>query len=176
MRGILTIVLRESDQATLEKTLRDFLVGKVPKSQIAPQLRLWTSSAFRTAMSYDPGPELKEIMCPVLALYAEKDFTVPAKLNVPAMRAALAANKAGEVEELPNALALTLAQPVAPAEVEERGEEENFCRYTGSSNSGWMRRLHDFGMLPAPGDCQSVAAMVEVCSAISGSRSLERRS
>jgi hypothetical protein len=34
-----------------------------------------------------------------------------------------------------DALALTLAQPVEPAEV----EEEAFSRYTGSSNSGWMR-------------------------------------
>jgi hypothetical protein len=38
-----------------------------------------------------------------------------------------------------DALALTFAQPVAPAEVEEADEEENFGRYSGSSNSGWMR-------------------------------------
>jgi hypothetical protein len=38
-----------------------------------------------------------------------------------------------------DALALTFAQPVAPAEVEEVDEEEEFGRYTGSSNSGWMR-------------------------------------
>jgi pimeloyl-ACP methyl ester carboxylesterase len=102
MRGILTIILEESDQANLEKKLRDFLAGKLPESQIAAQMRQWTSAAFRTAMSYDPAPELKNITCPVLALYAEKDFTVPAKLNVPAMRAALAGNQAGEVEELPD--------------------------------------------------------------------------
>jgi pimeloyl-ACP methyl ester carboxylesterase len=102
MRGILTIVLRESDQATLEKNLREFLAGKLPESQIAPQMRQWTSAAFRTAMSYDPGPELKKITCPVLALYAEKDFNAPAKLNAPAMRAALAGNKTGQVEELPD--------------------------------------------------------------------------
>jgi hypothetical protein len=36
-------------------------------------------------------------------------------------------------------LALTFAQPVAPAEVEEEDEEEEFGRYSGSSNSGWMR-------------------------------------
>ena len=34
-----------------------------------------------------------------------------------------------------DALALTFAQPVAPAEV----EEEEFGRYTGSGSSGWMR-------------------------------------
>jgi hypothetical protein len=35
-----------------------------------------------------------------------------------------------------DALALTFAQPVAPAEVEEKDEEEAVGRYTGSSNSG----------------------------------------
>ena len=102
MRGVLTIVLRESDQAVLERKLREFLVGKFPESQIASQIRQWTSAALRTAMSYDPAPELKNITCPVLALYAEKDFSVPAKLNVPAMRAALAGNKTAEVEEFPD--------------------------------------------------------------------------
>jgi CubicO group peptidase (beta-lactamase class C family)/pimeloyl-ACP methyl ester carboxylesterase len=102
LRGTLAIVLRENDQATLESRLREFLTGKLPESQIAPQIRQWTSPAFRTAMRYDPAPELKKIACPVLALYAEKDFTVPASLNVPAMRAALAGNKAAEVEELPD--------------------------------------------------------------------------
>jgi pimeloyl-ACP methyl ester carboxylesterase len=66
MRGILTMILQESVQADLEKKLRDFLVGKLPESQIAAQMRQWTSAAFRTAMSYDPAPELKNITCPVL--------------------------------------------------------------------------------------------------------------
>jgi hypothetical protein len=38
-----------------------------------------------------------------------------------------------------DALALTFAQPVEPAEIEEGDEEEEFRRYTGGSNSGWMR-------------------------------------
>jgi hypothetical protein len=38
-----------------------------------------------------------------------------------------------------DALALTFAQPVAPPEVEEKDEEEEFGRHTGSSSSGWMR-------------------------------------
>jgi hypothetical protein len=37
-----------------------------------------------------------------------------------------------------DALALTFARPVEPAEVEE-DEEKEFGRYTGSSNSVWMR-------------------------------------
>jgi hypothetical protein len=38
-----------------------------------------------------------------------------------------------------DALALTFAQPVQPAEVEEVDDEEEFGGYSGSSNSGWMR-------------------------------------
>ena len=40
-----------------------------------------------------------------------------------------------------DALALTFAQPVEPAEVEEPDEEENFGRigHCGSGRSGWMR-------------------------------------
>jgi hypothetical protein len=40
-----------------------------------------------------------------------------------------------------DALALTFAAVVAPAEVEEPDEEEEFGlgRFSGSSNSGWMR-------------------------------------
>jgi hypothetical protein len=38
-----------------------------------------------------------------------------------------------------DALALTFAQPVEPAEVEEEDEEEEFGRYSDGSNSGWMR-------------------------------------
>jgi hypothetical protein len=39
-----------------------------------------------------------------------------------------------------DALVLTFGQPVVPAEVEDKDEEEEFGRYTGSSSSGgWMR-------------------------------------
>jgi hypothetical protein len=38
-----------------------------------------------------------------------------------------------------DALALTFAQPVSLAEVEEEDEEEEYGRYSGSSDSGWMR-------------------------------------
>ena len=38
-----------------------------------------------------------------------------------------------------DAVALTFAQPVVPAEVEEEDEEEGFGRYSGSSSGGWMR-------------------------------------
>jgi hypothetical protein len=41
-----------------------------------------------------------------------------------------------------DALALTFAQPVAPAEIEEKDEDEEYGSYGGHSSSGgggWMR-------------------------------------
>ena len=102
LRGMLALVAQESDADTLEKKLRQFLAGKLPEAQISAQMRQWTSAAFRKTMTYDPAAEFRKIACPVLALYADKDFAAPATLNVPAMRAALAANKSGVVEQLPD--------------------------------------------------------------------------
>ncbi len=102
MNGILAIVLQESDPAALAGKLRAFLAGKLPPGQIEAQMRQWTSPEFRRSMSYDPALQCRKIASPVLALYAEKDLSVPADKNVPAMRAALAGNKAATVEELPD--------------------------------------------------------------------------
>jgi hypothetical protein len=38
-----------------------------------------------------------------------------------------------------DALALTFAQPVQPAEVEEEDDEEEFGRCSSHGSSGWMR-------------------------------------
>jgi hypothetical protein len=62
----------------------------------------------------------------VLALYAEKDFSIPARLNLPAMRAALAANKAADVEELPD---LNLLFQTADVGI---GREANWAEQTTS--------------------------------------------
>jgi pimeloyl-ACP methyl ester carboxylesterase len=101
---LLSALQEEKDPAALDRKLREFLAGKVPEAQIAGQIRQWTSPAFRRTLAYDPAGELKKLACPVLALYAEKDLSVPAELNLPAMRAALEAsgNKNFKVEELPD--------------------------------------------------------------------------
>jgi pimeloyl-ACP methyl ester carboxylesterase len=103
-RRILSVIREENDPAALDRKLREFLAGKIPEAQIAGQIRQLTSPAFRRTLTYDPAAELKKLDCPVLALYAEKDLTVPASLNVPAMRAALesSGNQNVQVEELPD--------------------------------------------------------------------------
>jgi hypothetical protein len=61
--------------------------------------------------------------------------------NLPVLESKADMQKRGQASpDDGDALALTFAQPVAPAEVEEEDEEEGFGRYTGSSSSGgWMR-------------------------------------
>jgi uncharacterized protein len=103
-RKILSVVQEEKDPASLDRKLREFLAGKVSEAQIAGQIRQLTSPAFRRMLTYDPAAALKKLACPVLALYAEKDLSVPAELNLPAMSAALesSGNKKFKVEELPD--------------------------------------------------------------------------
>jgi pimeloyl-ACP methyl ester carboxylesterase len=103
-RNLLSLIQEEKDPASLDRKLRDLLAGKVPEAQIAGQVRQLSSPAFRRTLTYDPAAELKKLTCPVLALYAEKDLFVPARLNLPAMRAALqsSGNKNFQVEELPD--------------------------------------------------------------------------
>uniref|UniRef100_Q01RP8 Beta-lactamase n=1 Tax=Solibacter usitatus (strain Ellin6076) TaxID=234267 RepID=Q01RP8_SOLUE len=103
-RKIFSIIQEERDPASLDRKLRDVLAGKLPEAQLAGQIRQWSSPAFRRTITYDPAPALSKLACPVLALYAEKDLSVPANLNVPAMRAAREAsgNKNFTVEELPD--------------------------------------------------------------------------
>jgi len=96
----------------------------------------WTSPGFRKTMSSDPAPLIRKIPCPVLALYGEKDLSTPAKLNVPAMRAALAGNKGGEVEEMPDVNLLFQTADVGI------GREANWAEETMSL--AVMKRIADW--------------------------------
>jgi uncharacterized protein len=99
-RAVMSLVQQEQDPAELERKLRAFLAGKMPDAQLEARLRQWTSPAFRKNATYDPAVELRKLACPVLALYGDKDLLAPFELNLPAMRAALAAggNKNFRVE------------------------------------------------------------------------------
>lgn len=57
---------------------------------------------FRYFLSYDPAPNLRAIKVPVLAMNGSLDRQVPARENLPAIRAALAGNKDVTIIEIPN--------------------------------------------------------------------------
>src|SRR5450755_2442772 len=124
----------------------------------------WRGRALRTGPQYDTAPELQRNTVPqvrreaqyrgrgilLLSRRLETDEKMAADLagpgyhinrsNLMVLESKADMQKRGQASpDDGDALALTFAQPVAPAEVEEEDEEEEFGRYTGSSNSGWMR-------------------------------------
>jgi CubicO group peptidase (beta-lactamase class C family)/alpha-beta hydrolase superfamily lysophospholipase len=135
---VLSLIKEEKDAASLNAKLREMLAGKMPEAQVEGQIRQWTSPAFRRMLEYDPAAELKKLACPVLALYAEKDLSVPAELNLPAMRAALEAsgNNNVKVEELPD---LNLLFQTADAGI---GREANWTEETMSPVA--LKRIADW--------------------------------
>ena len=101
-RSVLDIIKREHDPGALDHELRDRFTGLgLPPAQVDLQVKALTTPWYRYFVSYDPAPALTALACPVLALNGEKDLQVPPAQNLPAIRRALASNKAAQVEELP---------------------------------------------------------------------------
>jgi pimeloyl-ACP methyl ester carboxylesterase len=82
---------------------------KIP-SKYQPYEDYWQSQAPRMStpwlkffLSYDPGPTLEKVQCPVLALFGSKDMQVDPEQNATAMKAAFArgGNHDATVEILP---------------------------------------------------------------------------
>jgi len=100
---LLAVAVKEKDSPNLEKDLREKLAAQAKDPEVGGQVRVLTSPWFLYFLAYDPGPALRKVSCPVLALNGEKDLQVPPKQNLPVIRKALAegGNKNYEVDELP---------------------------------------------------------------------------
>ena len=104
--GIFAAVKATTDKAALAESLR--AVGKrAGKDMSDPEITALVeqvgSAWFRYFLTFDPAPVLKEVRCPVLALYGEKDTQATPKENAPALEAALKSggNKDVTVRVLP---------------------------------------------------------------------------
>jgi uncharacterized protein len=94
------IILMAKLQAQVKQSGLD---AQLPVAALEPQLRLMTSPWFRYFLDYDPMPNLRNVKCPVLALYGEKDLQVPPKINLRLLKKALAdaGNTQADTRELP---------------------------------------------------------------------------
>jgi pimeloyl-ACP methyl ester carboxylesterase len=81
------VVRREKDTASAEKRMRE-LLGSAPGAE--QRIRAILSPTLRDLIAYDPGPVLRALACPVLAITGSKDVQASARLNLPAISAALA--------------------------------------------------------------------------------------
>jgi pimeloyl-ACP methyl ester carboxylesterase len=100
------IVRAEKDPDVTERKLRTLFVGQakaqgLSDGDIDAQIKALNSNWFRFFFNYDPAPTLSRVHCPVLAIAGSKDLQVPPAQNLPAIRAALAANPDVEIDELP---------------------------------------------------------------------------
>ncbi|HEX5955416.1 MAG TPA: alpha/beta fold hydrolase [Solirubrobacterales bacterium] len=157
--SVYAVVEDESDDATAQTKIGELIDAVEPTiaaaagadadqllAQIRAQAPLITTPWFRWFVRYDPGPTLARVACPVLALSGELDLQVPAKQNLPAIVAALAAggNRDFEAAKLPrlNHLFQT-AETGSPAEY--TGIEETVAPAVLALLEDWLRR---HGVLP----------------------------
>jgi len=102
----------DATAATLRTAALKEFTGLLPESPAARAafeaeldggLKTLHTGWFRFFLTYNPGPDLQRVSCPVLALNGERDTQVDPDLNLPAIRSSLAAggNQQVMIEELP---------------------------------------------------------------------------
>jgi uncharacterized protein len=141
-REVLALVVKEKDSPELEKDLKAKLEADGNEAEMGAQVKTLTSPWFRYFLAYDPGPALRKVKCPVLALSGEKDLQVPPAQNLSVIRKALedGGNRNFEVVELPglNHLFQT-ATTGSPGEY--AGIEETISPVALGKISGWILEL-----------------------------------
>ena len=81
----------------------------------------------RRMVEYDPGPAWEKVRCPVLAIYGEKDTSLPANESLPIIRRGLdrAGNRDVTIKVFPRAdHGLMTSETGGPKEAREREGEE----------------------------------------------------
>ncbi len=97
-RRVVEAIRTASDSATIADQLRPVLEERgANDDQIQTQLAQMTAPWFRYFVQHDPGPTLRQIDVPVLALYGSNDLQVPPDQNVEPMRSALAESPSEDV-------------------------------------------------------------------------------
>lgn len=121
--------------ALLEQAERD---GVYARGTAAVKANAFTTPWFQSFLALEPGAALQAVRQPVLALNGELDRQVPARLDLDAIRAALANNPRAVVKELPklNHLFQT-ARTGTPREYAQI--EETVASSALAVISGWIR-------------------------------------
>jgi fermentation-respiration switch protein FrsA (DUF1100 family) len=109
-KKVFAILHTEKDDAVIAKKMREIWAAlpedqrKKPENSetnLNMQIKTVTSPWFKTFLTLDPRPYLKQVKVPVLALNGERDTQVPPKENLPEIQAALKGNPDVTVKELP---------------------------------------------------------------------------
>jgi len=111
--------------------------GDLPPGLGASALERFGTPWFRELLAHDPAPVLQAVRQPILVLNGERDLQVPAGLDLPPIRAALAANPRAVVKELPGLN--HLFQTAKTGSTGEYGQiEESFAPAALAEISSWI--------------------------------------
>lgn len=95
-----TIASAPSPKAAAAALRHAVAQGKLPR-EILRAVAAASSGEYYSLLRMNPAPYLRRLRCPVLALSGSKDTQVPAQVNIPALRRALANDPRATVVELP---------------------------------------------------------------------------
>jgi len=112
--------------------------GDLPAGLGATALERFGTPWFRELLAYEPAPVLQAVRQPILVLNGERDLQVPAELDLPPIRTALAANPRAVVKELPGLN--HLFQTAKTGSIEEYGQiEETFAPAALDTIASWIK-------------------------------------
>jgi hypothetical protein len=149
-RGMFRIVKTAPDSTAmrlaLQRVIADALPrlpaeaqGRITAQSLAGQVPMVMSPWFRSFVAYDPRPTLRRLRCPVLAMTGAKDLQVPARENLPAIAAALAAGGNREARTLEMPGLNHLFQSAGSGLVSEYGTiEETFAPAALDTLTTWL--------------------------------------
>ena len=114
--------------------------GDLPAGLGAAALERFGTAWFRELLAYEPAPVLQAVRQPILVLNGERDLQVPADLDLPPIRSALAANPRAVVKELPGLN--HLFQTAKTGGIDEYGQiEETFAPAALDTIASWIKSL-----------------------------------
>lgn len=112
--------------------------GDLPAGLGAAALERFGTAWFRELLAYEPAPVLQAVRQPILVLNGERDLQVPADLDLPPIRTALAGNPRAVVKELPGLN--HLFQTAKTGGIDEYGQiEETFAPAALDTIASWIK-------------------------------------
>jgi len=111
--------------------------GTLPAGTGMRRVQTFSTPWFHPFLRHEPGPVLQTVRQPVLALNGERDFQVPAAMNLGAIRTALKDNPRATVKELPGLNHLFQTAPTG-ASSEYFDIEESFAPAALALVSDWI--------------------------------------
>jgi pimeloyl-ACP methyl ester carboxylesterase len=91
-RAVIAAVLKSTSDVEAEDEIRKLYYNfdnKISSSQIDAAIQRFLSPWFKYSIKSDPGLVLQKVICPVLAIFGEKDWQVPPEGNMEAVIDAL---------------------------------------------------------------------------------------